>query len=441
MDKAKTFLAGLLQISTEVLERALEATDGYAQYRKRKRSGGYRTLSVPPEPLRSVQRRILRRVLCLYHTSLHYSIHGFRRGHSIVSNAQGHAAYKKPYVLRLDLENAFDNVREEHFRTFFRIFLQDAALLPAWHQNNFARRMHVRRDHADGGWPEERPDCAMCGQFGWKKHALWNAFAIKDIGGSPHLSALVNRFMRAKSDERHWKEYRDWLRTAQNGQMSFFDEPEFVTLFGKAFELLLKLCFHRGVLPQGAPTSPYLLNLAIAFSQLPQRLEKLSSKIMVCADSGSFLRERERICRTRVHCEKLPLKWDELARVSQQFRGTFYADDITFSSSYSFNERPFSSDKRTVKEMIIACIEEDGRFKVNRKKTKMYNRHKEHPLVTGLRLSPKGIRLPKKKVRWYRSFFRHAQGNPEREAEVKGHIAFLKMVYGEKFPRQLGVEL
>src|SRR5688572_8667565 len=72
----------------------------YQQFQIPKRGVGTRTISAPDAKLKSLQRRILHRLLALL--VAHPSAIGFEKGRSIVHNAQPHVG--KAVVVRMDLE-------------------------------------------------------------------------------------------------------------------------------------------------------------------------------------------------------------------------------------------------------------------------------------------------------------------------------------------------
>ncbi|MFA6081979.1 MAG: reverse transcriptase family protein [Patescibacteria group bacterium] len=71
-----------------------------------KKNGGYRVILSPLEPLKSVQRQILRHVLCDLRISS--AAHGFVGGRDIITNALPHL--QSHSMLGLDLADAFGNV-------------------------------------------------------------------------------------------------------------------------------------------------------------------------------------------------------------------------------------------------------------------------------------------------------------------------------------------
>jgi hypothetical protein len=165
---------------------------------------------------------------------------------------------------------------------------------------------------------------------------------------------------------------------------------------------MLLLTTHQGRLPQGAPTSPYLANLALCFTGVVKKIEAL--------------------CNSR--------------KKRKNFRFSIYADDITISSR---KDRISDRFIRT----LIAVIEADGIFKVNPKKIRRNsNKYKAHK-ITGVVLTTdsKGkprLTLPQKMLNGLRGriFRMRRQLDPLIEAEpdfaelnqVLGQVAWLRRV-------------
>ena len=122
--------------------------------------------------------------------------------------------------------------------------------------------------------------------------------------------------------------YEDMFKPVKLVGYKGLSEAEAEQVCGEFVRLLLELTTHDGELPQGAPTSPYLLNLALCHTGMLARIEQ------VCAS-------RE---------ERIP------------FAVSVYVDDIIVSSL-----KDKISDLSVRK--LIEAIEADGWFKVNRDKT------------------------------------------------------------------------
>lgn len=101
-------IALLRVLSREVAER-LDQTAGtrldhrYSTYQVPKRSGGMRTITVPDESLKHLQRLLL--VGAFNPVPLHEAAHGFRTGHSILTNARVHVGRR--LVVNVDIKGFF----------------------------------------------------------------------------------------------------------------------------------------------------------------------------------------------------------------------------------------------------------------------------------------------------------------------------------------------
>ena len=94
----------------------------YTRFEIPKKSGGVRAITAPTHRLKKIQRR-LSTILSDSHEEIELAhprgslSHGFRRHHSIVSNAISHR--NRRYVLNLDLENFFPSINFGRVRGFF----------------------------------------------------------------------------------------------------------------------------------------------------------------------------------------------------------------------------------------------------------------------------------------------------------------------------------
>jgi len=149
---------------------------------------------------------------------------------------------------------------------------------------------------------------------------------------------------------------------------------------------LTRLCTYEGCLPQGAPTSPYLANLAF-----------------LTADAG--------IVRM---CDRLNIKYSR------------YADDLTFS-----RRKPFADMFLNEVERVII---RHG-FEVNRRKTR-YSGPGQANYVTGLVVSTK-IQPERSQRRLLRAMFHNAYSHPERfggrKSELEGWASYVNA-----YDRRLG---
>jgi RNA-directed DNA polymerase len=115
----------------------------YRQFTIPKRSGGRRRILAPDPELKSLQRRILRRLLA--RLRVHPAAMGFEQGRSIVTNAQAHRG--QAVVLRFDIRDFFPSTSAKRVKRYFRRI--------GW--NRPARRLLLGWCTFDGGLPQGAP--------------------------------------------------------------------------------------------------------------------------------------------------------------------------------------------------------------------------------------------------------------------------------------------
>jgi hypothetical protein len=127
-----------------VAERELCAFEPtYREFTIAKRGGGTRRILAPDEPLKQLQRLILRRLL--RRLRVHPAVRGFERGQSIVTNALPHTG--KPVVVRMDVRDFFPSTKAPRVYRFFRKI--------GW--NRPASKLLLRLCTHDGGLPQGAP--------------------------------------------------------------------------------------------------------------------------------------------------------------------------------------------------------------------------------------------------------------------------------------------
>jgi RNA-directed DNA polymerase len=108
-----------------------------------KRSGGQRTIEEPAAALKIFQRKFLAEYL--NKLSLHAACHGFRKGHSIATNASPHT--NKEVVINLDIKDFFPTISSARVYGLFRsVGFEDQAL-------RFVTDACVFRGHLPQGAP------------------------------------------------------------------------------------------------------------------------------------------------------------------------------------------------------------------------------------------------------------------------------------------------
>ena len=88
----------------------------YLKFQIAKRTGGTRTITAPAEPLKKIQRTILRRLLGKL--KAHPAATGFETGYSIVSNAIPHVG--QDVVIKLDIKDFFGTTTAARVDAYFR---------------------------------------------------------------------------------------------------------------------------------------------------------------------------------------------------------------------------------------------------------------------------------------------------------------------------------
>jgi hypothetical protein len=97
--------------------------DKYTQFTIPKRNGDTRTISAPIPSLKLLQKRLAELLQdCVMETNILYQrndniAHGFKRNHSIITNATAHR--KRRYVFNVDLQNFFGAINFGRVRGYF----------------------------------------------------------------------------------------------------------------------------------------------------------------------------------------------------------------------------------------------------------------------------------------------------------------------------------
>jgi RNA-directed DNA polymerase len=161
-------------------------------------------------------------------------------------------------------------------------------------------------------------------------------------------------------------------------------------LRGELFEVLTDICCYKGCLPQGAPTSGMVLNLACA--GLDRRCTRL----------------------VRTHEKDLP-----------ELRYSRYADDLTFTASQTIPQ--------TFLEKALKLISASG-FRANMRKIERYEQKDADLVICGVRIHDGQLTLPRKVLRRYRAMLFQALAYepnnvpPEVRHYLRGALGFLTMV-------------
>lgn len=153
-----------------VTEEELRAVrPAYRRFRIPKRSGGMREVAAPEKPLKTLQRRILRRLL--NRLPCHPHVTGFERGRSIATNAAQHLG--KSVVVRMDIRDFFASTRSVRVEHFFRRI--------GWSSKAAQLLVHLCTDR--GGLPQGAPTSPrLANLVNYRLDARLAALAAKEIG-------------------------------------------------------------------------------------------------------------------------------------------------------------------------------------------------------------------------------------------------------------------
>ena len=113
----------------------------YREFDIPKRTGGRRRITAPSDPLKQLQRRILRRLLA--RLKVHPAATGFERDRSIALNAMLHAY--RPVVVKMDIADFFGSTAAKRVHVFFR-----------W--AGWTKEAASQRYGAEGAQESSRPD-------------------------------------------------------------------------------------------------------------------------------------------------------------------------------------------------------------------------------------------------------------------------------------------
>lgn len=379
-DAAFVLLAQVCRIDPETLLNAFDLFD-YTPRRKKKRSGGYRHYFIPHDNLKNIQVRLLKHFFCQLDRREWYApqqnspwlerkkyfpkqLHGFVKGRSYVDNAKRHTEHFTRFVLRLDLKDAFPsttrtmvkevlgNIISKDIRTYWQSVInheRDKDCMAIIKQVTMEAGPHPYRAD-DGKMKNGDIDYFLVENWQIRLYELFEKYDPENItyrfrdgiasgtrNGNIPWNSIYERYPLFPA--RRCKEFRELIRmSATSQELDGFTERVIESFVA----LVLELVTYRDALVQGAPTSGFLFTLVTHHKNLISGLQKM-------------LWNRYHLHRTL----------------------SMYADDITIG----FEECP----TKDMIQNIISYIESQG-FKINPKKTKVWDRRQIAPVITGVRL-------------------------------------------------------
>lgn len=116
--KDNSDLAKVLGFSNySTLAHLVYPTSKYSTFTIKKKNGTDRKIHVPSKKLKDVQQQLLEAFDDLEDSRP--SVHGFRKGHSVVTNAKQHSGLAKQYVFNIDLQDFFPSITFARVRGVF----------------------------------------------------------------------------------------------------------------------------------------------------------------------------------------------------------------------------------------------------------------------------------------------------------------------------------
>ncbi|MBI5733489.1 MAG: hypothetical protein HY973_00905 [Candidatus Kerfeldbacteria bacterium] len=375
-----TLLAGVLGMPSADIRNAIVCRDNYKIKHIVKKSGGRRRLSIPCKSVKKFQKLFLKKFLyCLIERGvLDKNMTGFLPGVSVKDNALVHLNENLQYVVRLDFKNAFPSVS-------FRV-VKEVLLHHVKNEIGTYRAVEIQRLLGKKiNYPE--PVLFSMRKVKWFRE-LVSSLSV-DNSASYYLDYIVDGFI----------------------------------------EMAAYLLTYKGKLPQGAPTSPFMLNLTVSYLKILDRIRE-------------FLKQNN---------------------IDSQV--SIYADDIVISAKERINFGLIRG--------LIGVVEASRVFRINRAKILRFDINQTAPLITGFRLirirsvnrklteswlarlprkikatveerlfyNPQSpfinITLPQKQIKKIRGIIHRAIYQPGLASKVNGYVAYLKDIYGEHLPRQI----
>jgi RNA-directed DNA polymerase len=230
-----------------------------------------------------------------------------------------------------------------------------------------------------------------------------HGFVIKDVTDNSAFNIIENARLHIKSRYVLTVDLKDFFSSISANRILQLFSSDLFDYSDNLAKALTFLCTYKGFLPTGSPASPVLSNF-------------------VCLELDQVLLS---------FCNQNQLTYSR------------YADDLTFSSNYSFTD--------TLMVQIRSIIE-DNRFKINEKKVRVKSSNRKQ-IVTGLIVNDQ-VNVNRKTLKLLRAILHDCKVNgldngirkhyklieePSLELKIKflnklkGHINFVKQVRGEDF--------
>lgn len=334
-----------------------------------------RVLHVPSPPLKRLQRCILQLCLERATATLPPNVNGCRPRLSpndptfgVYRNAAAHIG--QAFVVNFDVRDFFPSVRvDDVIRTLLR--LNTPLHVHQSNANTLQRNFPSQTNDASGGisFSEFLTDSQNPLPSKPLEHPLSGDELLTQ--SEPWLRFFGSMSSEGQESEQYGSEsssfnqlFAQFSKSAKQQQFESTLPPEALAWTHDAAVLIARLCTYRGRLPQGAPTSPALANLA--FAEYDVRIQQ---------------------------------------SLGPDFVYTRYVDDLTISLSHAAARRNKFSAKDEMRAHVEAIVREaiaKSSFQLNPRKTRVSELAEGHR-ITGLRVDKHSVRLPRESLRRLRS--------------------------------------
>ncbi len=337
---SELFLARLIGTEEITILRGLDLVNDYRTVKIPKRRGGWRTIHIPPPLLKEIQTMLLRHFFKKV-WPFYQPVYGIQGGTSHVDHARVHQ--KSRWFFQFDIKDAFPGTDIQEMRKIILNRLEGEM------EEHFFIYNKIKE--------EERE--FLLGEEEYARLVLEEKALLQKSIFSP----------------------------IEIGQLLEFREKDGLD---KLTELIVELTTFKGVVPQGAPTSPYLFYLFLLM--------------------GGLVNEIIRICDGR-------------------YLFSAYVDNFVISSEKEIPEK--------VRRRIFQAVTDSG-LEINRKKTQYQDIRHGSPLITGVSINrEKEIVLPQKKVKMIRGLIYRAISNLDLRPRAMGMVASIMPIYPKVAPSQI----
>ncbi len=283
-DISEAILSQILKLKKEEIRTALSLTNDYKVIRVPKKSGGCRTLYIPPEPLKKVQRKILKCLFRKIWRKYRVGLYGIYKGTSYVMHAQEHKEAK--WIFQFDLKDAFSSVEVGGLKKILKRLLKKEI---ETFQCSISRYRNVLRDFKEA--KEVNDEWKI--EYYSKELEESKKVILSSVFGGTALEQLM-----VKKEKTNYEEIAQEL-----------------------VDLIIKLTTFRGILPQGTPTAPFLFYISLAESSLFNRIKSLFPIIIPESQDRYRFRVSAYIDNFVISAQKPipPKKQEELFKIIRRF--------------------------------------------------------------------------------------------------------------------------